>query len=156
MHSRVFVLAKSVNEIDEVYGSLSEDEIVEAVGADYVSSEDRNEFMESIKWLKDFCSLNIQLEEKQTESGTVLVAVIDTNELMDGLIKEKERRIEKVKEALGREDLHDVAYYAYNQKGFYFYLREAGFLNEIDILDYMDSFGLPDRIYIVQTFDYHF
>lgn len=156
MHSKVFILAKSVNEIDEVYDSLSEDEIVEAIGADYVSLEDRNEFMESIKWLKDFCSLNIQFEDRQTEYGTILVAVIDTNELMNGLIKEKERRIKKVREALEREDLYDIAYYAYNQKGFYFYLREAGFLNKIDILNYLDDFGLPDKIYVVQTFDYHF
>lgn len=156
MHSRVFILVKSENEIDEVYDSLSENEITEAIRADYASSEDRNEFIESMNWLKDFCSLNIQFKERQTESGIILVAVIDTNELMNGLIKEKERRIKKVREALEREDLYNIAYYAYNQKGFYFYLREAGFMNEIDMLNYLDDFGLPDRIYVVQTFDYHF
>lgn len=155
MHSRVFILAKSENEIDEVY-NLSEDKIVEAIEADYASSEDRNEFIESMNWLKDFCSLNIQFKERQTESGIILIAVINTNELMNGLTKEKERRIEKVREALEREDLYDVAYYAYNQKGFYFYLREAGFMNEIDMLDYLNNFGLPDIIYVVQTYDYHF
>lgn len=100
MHSKVFVLARSEEEINEVYENVSGDEIVETVGADYAVLETEEEFKDSIEWLKENYSLsNVDLRMVNTDDyGEILVAKISKTqieELIESLKKKKEKKNRK-------------------------------------------------------------
>ncbi|MDI1472992.1 hypothetical protein QI155_10655 [Thermodesulfovibrio sp. 1176] len=160
MHSKVFVLARSEEEINEVYENVSGDEIVETVGADYAVLETEEEFKDSIEWLKENYSLsNVDLRMVNTDDyGEILVAKISKTqieELIESLKKKKEKRIEKAKEALEKGDLWLTAWEAYNRKGFFFALDGYGIFNDVELLDMLEREEI-DKLYVIQSFDYHF
>jgi len=159
MHSRVFVLVKSLDDVEESYGVLDEYDTVE-IEVDYLATEtEEEEFKNSVEWLKNYYDLkNVEIKKVDTEVGEIPIAILDRKEFFDALEIKIKERIPKVKEALEKEDLWLVAHYAYNQKGFYFYLyEESGLMNEVNLHHfYKDSVTLGDKIYVIQTYDYHY
>ncbi len=160
MHSRVFILAKNEEEINESYDNFYEDDIVEEIGADYVVLETEEEFQGSIEWLKNCYGLSsVDLRKVNTsDHGEVLVAEISESQikaLIESLEKKKEKRIEKVKEALESNNLWLIAWEAYNKKGFFFGLQSYGIFNEVELLNILVEEKI-NKLYVIQTFDYHF
>lgn len=160
MHSKVFILAKKEEEINESYDIFFEDEIVESIGADYAALETEEEFRDSIERLKNCYGLSgVNLRKVTTNDyGEVLVADISESQikaLIESLQKKKEERIEKVKEALESGNLWLIAWEAYNKKGFFFGLQGYGIFNEVELLNILVKEKI-NKLYIVQTFDYHF
>lgn len=158
MHSRVFVLARNLEEIADNIDALDEVEIAAHIKADYAIKESTDKFKRSIEWLKNCYNLSY-LNFKQLnieEYGEITVAEIDRDELLKGLQQQKIERLKKVKEALEKEDLWEIAYWAYNQQGFYFYLKGYGLMNEVDLLESYKDINFENKIFIIRTFDYHF
>ena len=85
---------------------------------------------------------------------------IPVNKLKETIEKEIKRRVARIKNELEEPhpDLIEIAYEAYLQKGFYFYLPDWRFLNEIGLYEFVlnNPNNKYENFYIVKTFDYHF
>ncbi len=159
MHLKIFVLARDLEDIEQSYEAITEMDAA-SIDADYIVAEtEEEEFKNSVEWLKGYYGLkNAEIKKTDTEVGEIPIAILDRKEFFDALEAKVKERIPKVQEALQKEDLWLAAYYAYNEKGFYFYLyEESGIMNEVDLHHfYKESKTLGDKLYIVRTYDYHY
>ncbi len=155
MHSVVFVLVENLEDIENI-SYPDEVDMANFIGADSIIEEDEKEFKKSVEWLQNCYNLkHVVFQKVKLDYGDkVLVAEISKNELFNAIEKEIQERIEAVKQALNERDLHRVAWEAYNQRGFYFYLDGYDLLNIIDLYRYGKN--LNDKLYIIRTYDYHF
>ena len=156
MHSRVFIIITDPNcDIFDFYNSEDGAIIAQEIDADYVCLEELYEMENSVEWLKQAYNLK-QVEKIIHDDDGIEIDIykINTKELLDEFQKEKEKRIALAKECLDKGDLSGTAYWAYNAKEFFFYIDDNGPYNFIDILDHYKD--LPENLYIIQTFDYHF
>jgi len=165
MHSRVFCVVEELekDKIEEAM-SIDEVEIVESIrGCDYAverySTEEMQDDVERLaSWIKikDIHSKTICLEDED-----ITYWVIPVEKLKIAIEKDIKDRIAEIKEELKKENpsLHQIAFTAYNQKGFFFYMPGYGVMNEIDLYELLlnteKGKNLP-YLYVVKTFDYHF
>jgi len=175
-HSRVFCIVTNIREKEKVENALAVDaiDVVESIrGCDY--ADDRLEegyafVQEDVDWLADWVGIDGQVgmedaplikpEEIEIDGERHFYWAVPVDKLKKTIEKEIKKRIERIKKELEKPapSLIDIAYEAYLGKGFYFYFPEWGFLNAIDLYEYV--LNLPkykyENFYVVKTIDYHF
>jgi len=175
-HSRVFCIVTNIRDKEKVENALAVDaiDVVESIrGCDYADDrlEEGEAFVqEDVDWLADWIGIDgkvgmedaplIKPEEIEIDGERYLYWVVPVSKLKETIEKEIKRRIARIKKELEKPapSLIDVAYEAYLGKGFYFYFPEWGFLNAIDLYEYV--LNIPnykyENFYVVKTIDYHF
>ena len=175
-HSRVFCIVTNIREKEKVENALAVDaiDVVESIrGCDY--ADDRLEegyafVQEDVDWLADWIGIDGQVgmedaplinpEEIEIDGERHFYWAVPVDKLKKTIEKEIKKRIERIKKELEKPapSLIDIAYEAYLGKGFYFYFPEWGFLNAIDLYEYV--LNIPkykyENFYVVKTIDYHF
>ena len=148
MHNRIFVISREFTEEKGLF-PWEEPGTVAMLRVDYiVPSED---FIDDIEWLQDAYGIKVFKERNKY--------FIPSNEikiLKDSLEKIKNERLEKVAEELKKErpSLWRIAYRAWNQYGFFFYMNST-IWNEMELLEYLER-GIPKRLFILESYDYHY
>jgi len=174
-HSRVFCIVTNIRDKEKVENALAVDaiDVVESIrGCDYADDrlEEGEAFVqEDVDWLADWIGIDgkvgmedaplIKPEEIEIDGERYLYWVVPVSKLKETIEKEIKRRIARIKKELEKPapSLIDIAYEAYLGKGFYFYFPEWGFLNAIDLYEYV--LNIPNKyenFYIVKTLDYHY
>jgi len=167
MHSRVFCMVTKLDQgLIERALDIYEDDIVNWIsGADYASERNElHEVQDDVDWLIEWIGKDDDLIEPQIVSyddEDYYYWPIPVEKLKQKLEEEVKRRIENIKKMLESPmpSLHDIAYEAYNQKGFYFWIDGEEFVNEIDLYEFfLNSKHNKDlsTLYVVGSFDYHF
>ena len=169
-HSRVFCMVRNLNE-EEVERALAVDnvDVVEAIrGCDYADDrlEEGNALVqEDVDWLASWIGIKgeeplIKPEVIKIDGVEYYYWAVPVDKLKEAIEEEKKKRVKRIKKELEEEkpDLGTIAYEAYLQKGFFFYLPDLGFLNEIDLYEFVleNTEGRGENFYIVKTIDYHF
>lgn len=166
MHSRVFCFAKNLDEIRDIYDSISEEDIVEEIrGVDYAVVTD--EFEGDIRWLAEVYEIpedDIKIETYEVDGEKIKIARIKVRHLLAALKKERERRFEAICKELEKEhpSLFEIARKAYLEKGFYAYIPDWGiepmFIIPEIVKKYPSYFenNFKEEVYIYKIFDYHF
>jgi hypothetical protein len=161
---------KNTEEVETALSIDTEDVIETIRGCDYASDrlEEGEKFVqEDVDWLADWIGIDgmgeaplIKPEEIEIDGGRYFYWVVPVDKLKKTIEKEIKKRIARIKKELEKPapSLIDVAYEAYLRKGFYFYFPEWGFLNEIDLYEFV--LNIPsykyEKFYVVKTIDYHF
>lgn len=161
MHSRIFVLRSREEIRDSNYQSIfDEEEIREAISADYITLQKRDELANDIAWLcgaytisvkrKDFCFG----EGKERVFG--IINKLNIKKLITELKSVKQYCIDRIKKELVKTNpsFSTIGYLAYRRYSFWFDLSKWGVLNEIDFLDYLQNENL-NEIIITESYDYH-
>jgi hypothetical protein len=161
MHSRIFILATEEEiKTDDYYTDLPSDEgdFCKRFGIDYVDKENEEQMEESVDWLKS--CYNLTKVEKIKTNENQIIFKIDPSELKKGLMHEKIRRIQEVKDLLKKDDhlvdMWRISWVAYEEKGFYFIhawdtYNSMGFLEQFTWNTHWNN-----GIYVVATYDYHY
>ena len=161
MSRLVFVLAdKQSLAKGDCYSPFADYELKNSIyGCDWVAElENQREIFEALQDAnrhygdRVFCPLSSMLNGEEKFLG-----IVGFRHLIDKLKSQKEKRIERVREELEREnpDLWRVAQVAYMESQFYFvYAPEAILINEIDMLDF--PYPLEEFLYVTQVYRYSF
>ena len=161
MHSRIFILATEEEiKTDDYYTDLPSDEgdFCKRFGIDYVDKENEEQMEKSVDWLKS--CYNLTKVEKIKTNENQIIFKIDPSELKKGLMHEKIRRIQEVKDLLKKDDhlvdMWRISWVAYEEKGFYFIhawdtYNSMGFLEQFTWNTHWNN-----GIYVVATYDYHY
>jgi hypothetical protein len=175
-HSRVFCIVTNIKDKEKVENALAVDavDVVEAIrGCDYASDrlEEGEAFVqEDVDWLADWIGIDgkvgmedaplIKPEERLVNGVIYSYWAVPVDKLKKTIEKEIKRRIVRIKNALKEPSpsLADIAYEAYLRKGFYFYFPGWGFMNEIDLYEFVlnNPNNKYENFYIVKTLDYHY
>jgi len=167
-------MVKNIRDEEEVENALAVDavDVVEAIrGCDYAGDrldEGNASIQEDVDWLADWIGIDrrgeaplIKPEVVESDGEKYFYWAIPVDKLKETIEKEIKRRVKRIKEELETKnpDMMTIAYKAYLQKGFYFYLPNSGVLNEIDLYEFVLNTGEGKNLknlYIVKTLDYHF
>ena len=156
--SRIFVLVEDIKnfDVDDIYSFPNEFllyELMKCYGIDYVSKE--TDFEDDIEWLQQTYNFKLQKIENN-------IYKIYKEELINAFKREKEKRLKKVKKLIKKAEIDlmsvsacDIANEIYMQKGFFFYFRGFGVINEMDLLEGLKLIK-NDTLYIVASFEYHY
>jgi len=175
-HSRVFCMVRDIKNTEEVENALAVDaiDVVEAIrGCDYADDrlEEGEAFVqEDVDWLADWIGIDGKvgaeseplIKPKKIEINGEKYAywAIPTSKLKATIEKEMKKRVALIKNELEQPhpNLIEIAYDAYLRKDFYFYMPDWGFLNEVDLYEYVlnNSNYRYEHFYVVKTIDYHF
>lgn len=170
MHSRVFCMTTKLDaEAIEDALNLDENDVVDWIpGADYVVGRNKAEVQEDVDWLAEWLGIKRENEKDDNLIKPKVVSYDDEDyscwpipveKLKRRLEKEVRRRVKNIRKLLKEPvpDLHSIAYEAYNQKGFFFWL-DGTLMNEIDFYEFLNSKHNKDltTLYVVGSFDYHF
>jgi hypothetical protein len=98
--------------------------------------------------------------EKIKTNENQIIFKIDPSELKKGLMHEKIRRIQEVKDLLKKDDhlvdMWRISWVAYEEKGFYF-IHAWDTYNSMDFLEQFTwNTHWNNGIYIIATYDYHY
>jgi len=169
-------MVRDIKNTEEVENALAVDpeDVVEAIrGCDYADDrlEEGEAFVqEDVDWLADWIGIDgkvgmedaplISPETIEVDGEKYFYWAIPVDRLKKTIEKEMKRRIIRIKNELEEPhpDLIGIAYEAYLRRGFYFYLPDWGFMNEIDLYEFVlnNPNYKYENFYIVKTIDYHF
>jgi len=169
-------MVKDIRDEEEVENALAvdgEDVVETIIGCDYAGDrldEGNASLQEDVDWLADWIGIDgkvgaendplIKPEEIEIDGEKYFYWAIPVDRLKKTIEKEMKRRITRIKNELEEPfpDLIGIAYEAYLQKGFYFYLPDWGFMNEIDLYEFVlnNPNNKYENFYVVKTIDYHF
>lgn len=128
-------------------------------GCDYVVPQNKEKFLEDIKWFSEVYDVEVKVTSIQERTVGILDQ-INVYRLNASLLESKTRRLEKIQAELDKDyrkiSMWDIAHYAYNESGFYFGATDGGFYKEMAFLeDYMVFDLHPKELIIAESFDYH-
>lgn len=153
----IFILAENIDnfDFDNIPTEYELFEYLSYSGVDHIYGDTNLD--DDVEW----CFKNVyNLKKIEKIDG---IYKIDKQELIEALKKEKRYKLENVKKLI-KDMEHDImsvpawniAHEIYTKKGFFFYAKGFGIMNEMDMLDdYLQSLK-DDNIYILKSFDYHF
>jgi hypothetical protein len=161
----MFVTDRKDIKSGDCYCPFNEEQMVNEIpGCDYVVAQNRSEFLDDVDWLsRAYDGPAVKIEKiKNCDGEEITVGVINSEglkSLKKSLIKEKHKRIGKVKEELDKPlekvDTWRISYDIYRNSCFYFVSNALAFSNEMSFLDDYLSQETPSEIIITESYDYH-
>jgi len=180
MHSRVFKIyipekeelkdEKKIKEnISEVIGLIIEEDMIDLkglTGMDWFDSTSNEQFKEDIDWLISAYTNSSKKEHKINKNNFIEVdgqpiyelKGEEFEKLRDAIKEELNRRVKEVEEMFKQKNKNafwfwNAAKTLYPRNGFLFYIDEYGLVNDVEFYFAIKD---ADRIYIVESYDYHF
>lgn len=168
MHSRIFVIATMEEIINGDYEVPTPEEVVDSIRlADYstVIGKPENGKAEDIQWFKDVYGENTVLQKTVLENEfeeKIVGYKIDKEALLRALETSFDDTIEAIRKALDiipkdgqkKTFLIDKIHYITASGGFYFFMKDLGFLGETDLYNVINSLK-DEKLFIIATLDYH-
>jgi len=165
-HGRIFMFITDNKQIesDDYYCPFDEEQMRESIpGCDYVVAQSKNEFLDDLEWFSGAYDVPVKVEKmKDCDGKEITVGVINSEgieKLKEGLIEQKHKRIEKLKDELKKPEnevnMWQISYDAYKNSCFYFISTDMAFANEMDFLEDCLSQEPPQEIIITESYDYH-
>jgi len=178
MHSRIFKIyipdkdiiddkKEIMNGIRELIERNIEQEILDSAswsGMDYYT--DSVQFEDDVRWLISSYMYNLSTEYELNKDNLIEVDERSVYELKgeefrkfhEAIGKELDRRVGEVKKMLRSKKREDYWHYAaskllYPVNGFLFYIQGYNIVNDVELYYAMKG---ADRLYIVESYDYHF
>ena len=162
-HGRIFVITDE-DSLHEANYECPFDEVTMMgwiSGCDYVCRQDNpDDFIDDLNWLTDSTDAKIDTVTLKIDGEEVLAGLFDYSvrkALADVLKKQKQRRLQVVREEINKEkpDMWQIAHVAYNNSCFYFvFTPDMRFENEMGAVDWLDN-NKTALWYITEVYDYH-
>jgi hypothetical protein len=164
-------MVSNIKDTEKVETALAVDavDVVDAIrGCDYADDrlEEGEAFVqEDVDWLADWIGIKGEsplIKPKKIEIDGEMYSywAIPVGKLKKAIEREIKRRIARIKKKLEEPhpSLADIAYEAYLRKGFYFYFSGWGFMNEMDLYEFVlnNPNNKYENFYVVKTIDYHY
>jgi len=149
MHSRIFVISEDFTEEKELF-SWDDPETAAQLKVDYIVPSEN--FIDDIEWLQDAYGIKISKEE----GDKYFIPSDEIRILKNSLEKIRKKRLETIAYELKKDspNLWKIAYEAWNQHGFFFYMENC-IWNEMELLEYLEK-RIPEKLYVLESYDYHF
>jgi len=179
MHSRVFKIyipskedkdeEDIINGIRESIHKDIEQHIIDSAGwtgMDWFNYTDDGQFKEDVKWFVNAYTVVYGNKRKTNSRNFIkvdekIVYLLKGNEFEEvkkGIKKELDKRVKTAKKMFEQKDKNafwfwNVARTLYPVNGFLFYIQGYGLVNDVEFYFAIKD---ADKIYIVESYDYHF